>query len=1416
MDETVKFLDQNNLSGRGSRNPSNASEEDALGFNIEELDDKEYELPAVQNPPTLESILNEAKGGSLSDEEVSTQVGAFFQETGDSMSVSSADSKNILGEKKARKSSHYARHDSIMRHVVLRGVSSQLQSAAQRVDSGKPTALAVSSVIAVGTFHGLVLVFDPEQALKWCLGSRQLGEQYGSVSALGFNSDCTRLLCGYAKGQLTMWDLTSGKLLRTITDIHPPQTAILHVKFTDDPTLAICSDSGGSVFELNFRKVLNNRTCESVCIFSGSRGEVCAVEPLRVGQEIRHHPAHDVSLLALGTVTKVIVVTVRPILRVRFTHPLKANSDTLPLLSWQFVVIQVSAATRIIDPVLAFGRQNLLFFFQVNISSPDKILFVPLQKIELQYTVQNFTWLNSRTLAALDTSEDLHILDVRSQEELETLDMADVQMVYGTSHFKGHATGGNVSKAMATAGERACYHSVAGFGSQVLFLGVKSIHVLTLRTWLERIDFLCKQNLYPDALALAYSFYNDEAKAVSGLVGKKAHRQQQVARKMEELLTTFAELLMTRLNPDHGRLEVLLAHYAETVPLCVRYCLAVEFSEELFEKLYSTFGADPLAKGCFLESLPQHILDGRLSRLGPQLAKEFVQQLASKQQFETLESCLVRLDIACLDIHQVMTLCWTHCLYDGIIYVYNRGMNDYTTPIKELMAVLREALKHGKQLTDNQMMLGNKLLVYVSCCLAGRGYPHGDIDPLRVTSVKTEVFQCVTALHGADANDDSIFPYLKALLHFSTREFLNVLALAFEEEEFTTESGLAQKQRVVDILLQIMVQSEGFSPTEVGALFTFLARQLARPDNTLIVNRLLFEQVLEYLTNPDDETRMEERQQALLELLQAGGFVGIEDGRLLQLSERAKFYRVCEYLYEKRRQYDKIFLCYLEDPSRKPRTFYYAMHVFDSPNISEQEKTLLENQLIESIEELLDIDNTATSQLMLQYLAHRVDDVMWKLEGRPEVLYQFLQGVWNSREFQSSSAAQGLVPGAKDSRGLAAEVQEKYIDLMCRFEPTAVHQFIASFDGYRLEETLEICRRNKVLDATAYLLERTGDIPGAFSILLEVLREKLSKYAKLKRDVSRKTELDAMFDGIDAQLSTVVQLCQRSSSKMDAAEREALWFPLLEVVMEPQRELRKLLGPEQLDDFQALTHHLLGSMMGFVALPHILHKLMQDPVYSSGKFGEVRDFIMKMLDTHNYEKALLNTTNRLLNCDLHLHLHRLKLAANRGYASHTASCCACNKSFATGELDDVVMFRCCHCYHRTCLEASRSAYLGTGGKVQWYCFRCFRVGKKPPAGFSKRVTDTPRTLGSSSEKPQELRLNREPQAEGPKPLLNACQLSAIDYLRNCQRTKPNALFTSMHQGSPSSQVLRKSSLLSRDDLKLHLSPARITSNSFDV
>ena len=51
----------------------------------------------------------------------------------------------------------------IPRHVILKGISSQVQSACDRVNAGIPTAMAASNLIAIGTSHGFILVFDVSQ-----------------------------------------------------------------------------------------------------------------------------------------------------------------------------------------------------------------------------------------------------------------------------------------------------------------------------------------------------------------------------------------------------------------------------------------------------------------------------------------------------------------------------------------------------------------------------------------------------------------------------------------------------------------------------------------------------------------------------------------------------------------------------------------------------------------------------------------------------------------------------------------------------------------------------------------------------------------------------------------------------------------------------------------------------------------------------------------------------------------------------------------------------------------------------------------------------------------------------------------------------------------------------------------------------
>ncbi|CAG0889037.1 unnamed protein product [Cyprideis torosa] len=441
-----------------------------LDLDLEELDDVEFHLPPVEEP-TLDSILNEADdedellsvdssgdGGAVGptvgvsavqeeggpDSCLLEQQPLFSPVDSEAQSVvsggSGSQTSSIRTSRLARREALRREHGSVFRHVILKGISAQVTSASERAGAGLPSAIAAASFLAVGMSNGTVLLFDPGQVkkgvssgflplfdcvnqaiddvLRAVLGTAKEGEDLGMVSSLAFNVDSTRLLVGHVKGVLRMFDVISGKLLRTIVDAHLPGTAVIHVKFTDSPALALICDSSGSVFELSFKRRLGIRGYDYRCIFSGSRGEVVNIEPLLLSSTPPSHqedlpPDLDgsLSLVAMASMTKVLVVSIRPELEVLFSQSLPGDQGLLPLLSWRFVLIQ--SRVKVVDPVLAFGRQDVIYFYQVTVCSSPYPDFIPLQAVPLPFATIGFSWLNNRTLAVLDSKELLHVVDIR-------------------------------------------------------------------------------------------------------------------------------------------------------------------------------------------------------------------------------------------------------------------------------------------------------------------------------------------------------------------------------------------------------------------------------------------------------------------------------------------------------------------------------------------------------------------------------------------------------------------------------------------------------------------------------------------------------------------------------------------------------------------------------------------------------------------------------------------------------------------------------------------------------------------------------------------------------------------------------------------------------------------------------------------
>ncbi|XP_051156587.1 vacuolar protein sorting-associated protein 8 homolog [Leptopilina boulardi] len=1228
---------------------------EAINLEIEELDDAEYAIPIVEELPSLESILTEPDCASLSGTDDDIGAASIDKLGGsETASVGSLLSLNSLSKQRTTQT---PASGAILRHVILKGICAQITSASEKINAGLASAVAAGgNMLVIGTSHGLVLGFDSTQTLRWC---DQEARHQGSVSALGFNHDGSRLLAGFARGYILMIDSSNGKVLRTLTDVHPPGTAVLHVKFTDSPKLALCSDSGGSVFELNFTRVMGVRGCDSKLLFSGARGEVCTFEPLLLN-DLPTHPLKNYTLVAMATLSKVIVVCIRPRMRIVLCQALTGPAFAPPQVSWQLVVIQAANATRVIDPVLALGRDSVVHFYQVCTEcemNSYRIKLTPLRKVVLPYTMSNLRWLNARSLIILDIQERLHLLDVRTQDDLETLDVSCVGISYASSHFKGLTTGGNVSKAMSMAGERACYNTVVTFGSQLLLLGTKSLHAVCIRTWMERLRHLTLQRRFQEALALGLTFYQDKGKAVVGLRGSKQRRKQIARDKVCQVLIQY----MDELN----NLSASDATGTEIVSYCVDYCVQLENTELLFGRLWDLVSESENLQATYLCCLESPLLEGSMPpSLPPIIAQNFVTLYEQENRLTSLQAVVILLKVDCLDIHQVTTVCRNKGLWEALIHLQKTALGDFTAPIHQLVPVLQNKLADEKEVQSYECItLGNALLVYCSCCLAGRDFPKGELPEGLPKRVKADVLRALLSQHSSLATDtERQYPYLRTFLKFDVKGFLDVIAMAFQEPEFTTEMGLRQRQRIVDILLTIVMPSTPLSSNNPDYLvygqrvivFIFIINEVA--ENMVSLEGNVLNRIVEILAAGSEQTCLrdfiEEKENAILQLIDSRKLTNMSDTTLLNLSQRANFLRVSELLYTDREEWSSVIRCLIADPSRHGEIW---------SRLQLLPITSLYSVLITHIISLVEIDASQLANIIASRVATKLNKILEKLEDNSVLQYSLLSALFQLMQFKEEES----------KLELSTEILEKYLTLMCQVEPEYVASHLHGSHGCRLDEALKIVQNTNHKDGEAIMLEKLGNYEEAFNLLLKRLEENLSLCCQ-----TNVSDVNAV--QITTQLAA---LCRRAAGTLD-------WMPLVETVLHPHSDnnihkAEKLRGK--------LLKIVLESLSGTTALSMVLEQILKHPLATSGTIGDIRQLLTSVLTHSRYEQTLVETTSRLVSLEIHEALKRTLRDSGKGCSSNSLTCPICRQKFANCT-EYIVIFGCGHGYHVECLSESKVCY----------------------------------------------------------------------------------------------------------------------------
>ncbi|KAL8062990.1 hypothetical protein ABFX02_02G181400 [Erythranthe guttata] len=953
-------------------------------------------------------------------------------------------------------------------NAITRTISSQ----AFRRDHGSPQVLCVHlNYIAVGMSKGSIYVVpskytahhvDNMDAKMTSLGL-QGDRSHVPVTSMCFNQQGDLLFAGYGDGHYTVWDVQKASALKVITEHRAPVVHMLYLGQDTQVTRqfnVVSGDSNGVVKLIRFSVVpwLNRISyTKSMKLLDETTSRVICASPLLYGdshggtmmssQSSNAVSASSISSMMGGMVDEGVVIfithqsalvaKVSPNVEVyaQIPKPDGVREGAMPYAAWRCMSQSLGSSSEN-APVETSDKVSLLAIAwdrKIQIAELLKSELKVIEKWTLESTAIGLAWLGDQMLAILTSTAQLYLY------------AKDGNVIHQTSFsVDGFQGDGLISHHIYFANalgnpEKAYQNSVAVRGATIYILGQEHLIVSRLLSWKERIEVLRKAGDWIGALNMAMTLYDGQTHGVIDLPKNLDDIQRSVMPYLVELLHSYVNEVFSYISVAYNNqqskldeLDGIKEQYTRVGGVAVEFCVHIRRTDILFDDVLTKFD-DAQHKETFLELLEPYILKDMLGSLPPAIMQALVEHYSKRGWLQRIEQCVLHMDILSLDFNQIVRLCREHRLHCALIYLFNKGLDDFRTPLEELLVVLRNSAR------ETATSLGYRMLVYLKYCFQGLAFPpgRGNLSPTRLPSLRKELLHFLLEDSTAPSSwvvsrlpSNETYANVLHLLELDTEATLEVLKYAFTEvelpkpthssEESTNvnmESAESQKlvQKVVNILADVLDASyfQTSSPIcgddinwveiwpskkDVVHMYDFIAYYVAYEQAN--VSRDVLSQILEYLTSELNisETVSEKtieilkrREKKLLSLLQVVPETHWDAPYLLHLSEKAQFHQVCGYIHAIRHQYVAAMDNYMKATHEPIYAFSFIYDMFKL--LGNEESDAFESAVVSRIPDLVKLSREGTYFLIIDHFSGKTQYILSELRSHPESLFLYLKTV---------------------------------------------------------------------------------------------------------------------------------------------------------------------------------------------------------------------------------------------------------------------------------------------------------------------------------------------------------------------------------------------------------------------------------------
>ncbi|GKY91185.1 hypothetical protein MPSEU_000091200 [Mayamaea pseudoterrestris] len=745
------------------------------------------------------------------------------------------------------------------------------------------------------------------------------------------------------------------------------------------------------------------------------------------------------------------------------------------------------------------------------------------------------------------------------------------------------------------------------------------------------------------------------------------------------------------------------SHFQMLAGVVLEYCVTTRRLDLLFGPIFHRFEAAGHIS-IFLDVLEPYVLNDKLTYVAPEAMSHFVQHCRASNDVATVERCLLHLDCTMMDFDNLLQLLRANEMFSALFYVYNQGLDDYVTPLEILLERIFDEVDSGGAVRSGRSVglphttfdkLGYKAIVYLRTCFKGLAFPLEKVLVAedRQQSIKSELLSFIAreafvppssmrkqvppARVGSRAEK---YPYARILLLVDPKATLDSIALGLSATESFplnngTESSWAEtnsldgpnKQRMMDLLSSVVIplDEDGSmalkqSPSLIAAFLDFTATYLMH--KAVVVRKEIVTMIISRLVDrfvaADDAGRKQQTQKQMLDLFSALPRDSYQADYALSLIDKADMHRVALLLHQqvasswyddnckdidvRSHHFKRAIDCYIGDDEEAYRREVFDYVKKECAGMTKQDavdgSVTLRDALFAKLPALVKLDALLSARLVAELFVDDLDKVVQVLETEGgKSLFRFFRAIISGNLMQ-------LDPVAGSVLHLTSQHHEKYLNLMAKLHPDMVYEYLSTHDNYRLEDCLKLCQKYDIADASAYLLERLGNITSALQLILQTLETRLMnlkrsirgmgveafrKLANRRMLSSRKSAsvselpptLSKDVENVKRILVVALDLCERNS-RTHAEQGSQLWFNVLDRLMNAKGFLR--LEKEQPEHAEVmgralstLLHLTMQRLVSSVPMNDLVRKITSDS--SGSRLGEMREMIESFIKTYGYE-----------------------------------------------------------------------------------------------------------------------------------------------------------------------------------------------------